>query len=382
MKILLVYDGIYPDRIGGVERRNLALARELINRGHSASLAGFVADRSALPADVPVIDLGRPAILYDRRGRRRLRHTAKYGAAISRLPIEGFDVIETTSLPFSHLPFLHVRARRMHIPLVVTWHEFWGPFWSTQFPRLASIFLPLEELAALHMGDRLVAVSRLTADRLRRLSRRDVALVPNGIDVAAIHAAAESVPSGPALLFVGRLIADKRIDLLIRALALIPHQADEPLLRIVGDGPELGTLRRLAADIGVDDRILWSGRLRNDRDVWRAIGACRIMVHPSRREGFGIVALEALAAGRPVITCHSPDSALPELVEDRVNGLCVPPEPSALADAILELSSDEELRIRLSAGATTTTSRYDWKAVARSFEDVLASAVEANAAGE
>ena len=92
-------------------------------------------------------------------------------------------------------------------------------------------------------------------------------------------------------------------------------------------------------------------------------------VQPSEREGFGLFPLEAMAAGLPVVYCESPESAVPELVRDGVEGICTAPEPKALAAALERLLADGEEWRRLHENAVKRASGYDWDEVARRIEE-------------
>ena len=377
MKILLLYDGIYPDRFGGVERRNLSLARSLEARGHEVTLAGFVADPSKLPAGVKIVDLGRPQPLYDRSGRRRRTHAVRYSLAALGTPLEDFDVIETASLPLVHLPILASRARRRKIPLIVTWHEFWGSYWREHLGSAAwRAYSAGERYCARNYGDQLLTVSRMTADRLRKATGRPVTIVPNGIDGEAIAEAAANATAGPPFLYVGRLIPEKRVDLLLEAIARIHESHCGPLLTVIGSGPDLSRLKAIAARLHLEEAVVWKGHIEGDEDVWRAMGACRALVQPSAREGFGIVVLEAMAASRPVIYCDSPESAVGELIQNGINGIRTESDIGHLAEALNGALRGRFPLAQFGNRAKDFAQRFDNDSVAEAFEGIARGCVE------
>ncbi|GIV19230.1 MAG: glycosyl transferase family 1 [Armatimonadota bacterium] len=163
-------------------------------------------------------------------------------------------------------------------------------------------------------------------------------VVPGGVDVVAIQSCeADShnarrrwnLPEGaPVALCVARLMEDKGVDVLLRALA---HTPDWFAL-IVGDGPQRETLVRLVADLGIGERVRFTGYLPALDEAWCA---CDIAVVPSRREGLGLFALEAMAAEKPVIASSA--GGLAEVVLPGETGWLVPPgDPLALANALRE----------------------------------------------
>jgi glycosyltransferase involved in cell wall biosynthesis len=100
-------------------------------------------------------------------------------------------------------------------------------------------------------------------------------------------------------------------------------------------------------------------------------------VQPSRREGFGMFPLEAMAAGLPVVYCDVPTSAVSSLVRDGVEGVGVPPDPAAFAEAIARLLADDAERERLAAAARRRAEEHDWAELARRLEGVLEAVVRA-----
>src|SRR5207249_520260 len=103
---------------------------------------------------------------------------------------------------------------------------------------------------------------------------------------------------------------------------------------IVGDGPERVRLRRLSAELGLASSVTFAGHLPGSRDVLAAMKSARVLVLPSRREGFGMVVLEANACGLPVITIRHPANAAAELVHNGRNGWVVAADPGELAAAV------------------------------------------------
>jgi glycosyltransferase involved in cell wall biosynthesis len=369
LRILLLYDCLYPETIGGVEHRNLELARALVGRDHRLTLAGFSNRLADGEPGIQFLSLGRR-----RPGRRDSRATLRYAGAAARLDTAGYDLIETANIPHSHLLPLAQRCRLSGTPLIVTWHEYWGRTWRRHLGRLWPLGAAIEILGA-RVGTA-VAVSSLTASRVARARRGPVATLPNGIPTAAIQAAARaSLEIGPPLLCAGRLLPEKRLDLLLHAVARLPMPKPEVLLEIVGEGPDRERLVQLAVSLGLSQRVRFAGRVESSAALWRLLGGTRIVVHPSSREGFGLFPLEAMAAGVPVVACHAPDNAIPELVRDGVDGLITDPTPEALAKALQRLLLDEPTRRRLAESAQGRAQAYDWQRIAALAEAVFYSAI-------
>jgi glycosyltransferase involved in cell wall biosynthesis len=409
LRILLLYEAVYPDNIGGVETRNWELGRALGRRGHEVTLAGFCAPLPGEPPNVRVLPMGPSPRLYNAGGRRSTRAALRFAAAVARLDVAPYDVVETANMPYVHLLPLAVRCRLAGRPLLVSWYEYWAGYWRGYVGAAkAPIYRAIEWLTA-QLGRAATASSRLTLERLapRRHRPGTVELVPCGIEVEQVRAAAaagEAEGSGmnggvatasdpaPPLVFAGRLLEHKRLDLLLAALPRLAAGVDAatttpavaqpgtptpatptrgaPLLTVFGEGPDRPRLEALAAELGVAGRVRFRGHVATSEEVWRELGRARIAVQPSAREGFGLFPLEAMAAGLPVVHCESSESAVAELVRDGVEGVAAPADAPGLAAALSALLADEPRRARLAAAARARAAEYDYDAIAAQFERV------------
>jgi glycosyltransferase involved in cell wall biosynthesis len=152
---------------------------------------------------------------------------------------------------------------------------------------------------------------------------------------------------GPRILFVGRLVYYKGLEVLLDAMGRCRGS-----LVIVGGGPLEGALRALVTEKGLAERVLFAGRV-SDADLPAFYKACDVFVLPSiaRTEAFGVVQIEAMAAGAPIVSTNLP-TGVPWVNQDGVSGLVVPPgDSTALADALQRLLDDGPLRRRLGEGA-------------------------------
>jgi len=372
-RLLIVYDGVYPASVGGVEHRNQQLALALAERGHNVTLAGWVEPDTTPPTGVSIVPLGPARPLHTRAGRRSRWAALRLAWQTARLDVRGFDVVETASIPLLHLFGLARRCRRAGIPLIVTWHEFWGDYWREYFDPgrfgfgLWRLYRWIERRAA-RLG-KAIAVSPTIATRVAAARRTEVPVVPNGarLDTLADIGTAAGSRSG-TFVYAGRLIEHKRIDLLLDALALVESDAR---LEVIGDGPQRPSLEARAQALGVDRHVEFCGMLPTPEEVWRRIARADCLVIPSEREGFGLTALEAMALGTPVIYCSSPHSAVGDLVRDGVDGVGTEPAPRPLAAAIERFIDDPDLRNRFGEAGRSRATGYDWSEIARRFEATL-----------
>jgi glycosyltransferase involved in cell wall biosynthesis len=168
---------------------------------------------------------------------------------------------------------------------------------------------------------------------------------------------------GPIVGSIGRVEHQKGFDTLIRAVA----EVDGATLCIVGDGRDRAALERLADDVGIRDRLVWTGWREDARSF---LGVFDVFALPSRFEGFPLAVLEALLARSAVAAADVGSTA--EVVRNGETGLLVPPDDApALARAIRRLLDDRDLRERLGAnGRELVLRRFTAAHMARRFESL------------
>jgi lipopolysaccharide/colanic/teichoic acid biosynthesis glycosyltransferase len=251
--------------------------------------------------------------------------------------------------PMALLAYFLTRPRHR---LVVWYHsEVLRPRW-----RYKLIYEPFLDVP-FNRASRIVVSSPLLAEHAQALAphRHRCEVIPFGLDVAVAatpsrHPSVEAVRaqwSGPIALFVGRLVPYKGVEVLIRALESTAMAAV-----IVGDGPLRVPLQALARELGLESRIFFPGAV-DDETVAAWYGSCDVFVLPSitRAEAFGLVQLEAMARGKPVVSTRLA-TGVPWVNVDGVTGLTVPPGDSAALSAALRLlAADPDLRARLGDGA-------------------------------
>jgi phosphatidylinositol alpha-mannosyltransferase len=199
-------------------------------------------------------------------------------------------------------------------------------------------------------------------------------IVPNGIDVDRFQATTGQRPASMRhdvrhVLFVGRLEPRKGVDRLIRAMAAVQQHIDDPRLVIVGDGPDRTALESVAREARVD--VLFAGRVR-DEDLPAYYRAADLVCSPALGgESFGIVLLEAMAAGRPIVATRIDGYA--QLLAGAGCACLVPvDDTAALAHEIERLLADAELRRRYGIAGAAFVRAYDWRAIARRLESIYA----------
>jgi len=234
------------------------------------------------------------------------------------------------------------------------------------------------------VADRLIAATPAEVEQLVRLydaPRARIAIVPPGVDLAHFHPIPQLTakqmigipPQRKNILFAGRIEPLKGIDTLLEAIALLKARRITDLadtcVTIIGGNPwadtldeEMERLQRMSLELGLDDLVAFAGA-RDQQVLPYYYAAAEMVVMPSHYESFGMVALEAMAMGAPVIA--SEVGGLAYLVRDGYNGFLAPRgDAQALARRIADLLNDHALRQRLSHQATHYARDYDWSIIA------------------
>jgi glycosyltransferase involved in cell wall biosynthesis len=233
-------------------------------------------------------------------------------------------------------------------------------------------FLAAMEGRNARSADRVIvpsAYSAGVASRAYGLPEGVIRIVPEPIDLSVWEGLRPCGGRGhdrPTILSVARQYPRKDTATLLRSLRLVRDVVPGAHLRIVGGGPELPRLRALCRELGLGASVTFDGPLADDRDIRMAFLEASLFCLPSQQEGFGIVFLEAMAAGLPVVAARA--GAVPEVVVDGETGLLVPPgNPRVLATAVVRLLRDAEARTRMAAEALLRARRYDLARVAPEF---------------
>ena len=266
------------------------------------------------------------------------------------------------------VPWVGVAATRARAPVVGTFHA-----WSDA-NRLYRLARPLGRRLVRRL-EVMVAVSEVAADyhaAALGVPRRRFVVVPNGVDVERFATAAPLPgvhdPERPTLLFVGRLERRKGLEPLIRAFTRLKTERPDLRLVVVGEGPERERCQSLLPTRLRGD-VLFLGRV-DQADLPGCFAAADLYVSPALGgESFGIVLLEAMAAGRPVVASDLPGYRT--LLREGIQGRLTPPgDVAALAEAIGALLDNPSLRDAMAHQGRRTAATFDWEVVAGRLRDL------------
>jgi glycosyltransferase involved in cell wall biosynthesis len=363
--------------MGGTIRTTLTLARALARR-HDVEVLSLVRRRD--DPFFPVADGVRIAALEDRRRGdawptwRRildhcpsvLMHDQDYAFNGSSLCGDVQLVRALWSMPPGVLittrPGLNLIAARLAPPGVVTVGQEHMNFHAHRRALAADLrrgYGRLDALAVLTEDDRRDYGTVLVSARTR------VVRIPNAV---ADLSGEPSTVSEPVVVAAGRLTPQKGFDLLIAAFDRVAREAPGWTLRIFGSGVQRDELRALIEERGLTERVLLMGRTER---LGEELSKASIFALSSRYEGFGMVIVEAMSKGVPVVSFDCPRGPS-EIIHDGEDGLLVPNrDVEAFASALLRLIDDEPLRRRMGTAALQTASRYRQEIIGEEWERLL-----------
>ena len=355
MRICLVFDCLYPHTVGGAERWYRNLAESVARRDHSVTyltLLQWDPDTGSGVRDVNVIAVAGRSELYA-HGRRSIGAQLRFALGVFRhLLVQGgrYDVVQTPALHLSLLAVIAARPFR-RFTLVVDWFEVWTrEYWLDYLGGVAGRLGWWGQRISARAKHHALCFSRRHARRLEEIGYSGEITLIEGLLPPEL-AASEPVPAESTVVFAGRLIPEKQATTIVPAVALARAHVPELRAMIFGDGPEREALLRLIDESGLNGAVQAPGFVAAQL-VEDAVKRALCFVFPSRREGYGIVVVEAAAVGTPTVVVDAPDNAAVELVEDGVNGVIAKSaDPEELGGAILRVHS---------AGPALRESTADW----------------------
>ncbi|UGS38761.1 glycosyltransferase family 4 protein [Capillimicrobium parvum] len=356
MRICLVYDCLYPHTIGGAERWYRNLGERLAEAGHDVTyLTRRQWPRGADPGvpGVDVIAVIGEMSLYTPGGRRKITPPIVFGLGVLwHLLRHGrrYDIVHTAAFPYFSVIAAAAARRSGRYSLFVDWHEVWTrAYWEEYLGTAKGLVGWAVQKLCLKIRQRPFCFAQMTARRCHEEGLRDPVTVLSGL-YTGTHELSDVTESQPLVMFAGRHIPEKRVPDLVPAIERARERLPDLRCVIFGDGPERAKVEAMVAGHGLNDVIEVPGFVDGER-IDETMSRALCMVLPSRREGYGMVVVEAASWGTPSIVVDDPDNAATELVADGENGI-VAASTSAedLASAILQIH-DEGMALRRSTAA-------------------------------
>lgn len=368
LKIVFVSDSIYPYMKGGKEKRLHEITKHLADMGHEVHIYTMHwwndPAKTITEHGVHLHAISKYHQMYN-GDHRTIKEGIFFGFACLRLFKVSFDVLDVDHMPFfpifSSWIVCVLRRKKMH----ATWHEVLSYREWIAYMGIIGIIAAVIERISVQLPYKITAASIHTQSMLTRVHgrRRRIETVESGIDTFLINEVAPKTEDCD-VLFVGRLVKDKNVDKLIEAIANIKKTRPKVKCVIIGQGPERQRLDNKIRRMKLRKHITILDPLPNAADVYGYMKAAKVFCSPSVREGFGIVTLEALGCGVPVVTIDSAQNAARHLVEEGKNGSIVPLDAEDIAAAVLYWMSAK------TGSIATNVADRDWRALAQRQAEV------------
>jgi glycosyltransferase involved in cell wall biosynthesis len=345
VRVCLVYDCLFPYTVGGAERWYRNLAERLVQEGHEVTYVTLRqwqrGERLDLDERVRVITAGPRMSLYTTGGRRRILPPLLFGAGVLvHLLRHGrrYEVVHTCSFPYFSLLAAAIARPVARFELVVDWFEVWSSsYWRDYLGGIGGPVGAAVQRACARVRQRAYCFSELHAQRLRDAGLRGAVTVLRGL-YGEHSPPPQAVAADPVVLFAGRLIPEKQAPLGVAAIALAAREVPGLRGEFLGEGPERDALDRAIVAHGLQQTVTARGftdAQTLDGEMRRAM--CLLL--PSRREGYGMVVVEAAARATPSVVLAGEDNAAAELIAEGVNGvLARDSDPASIAAAIVAVA--------------------------------------------
>ncbi len=354
MKVAIVVNVFPPKWLAGTEIATYNLAETLAKRGHEVHV-------------ITSLDEGLPEVSCEK------------GFHIHRLPriktrfIGGLifwtDIIR--ALRKIKPDIVHAQSLISGMPALLSNKLLKTPY--VIYGRGSDVYLPdwftkLTAKTILKNASAVIALTEHMKAAMQAIYSRDIVVVPNGINLREdTGGQSERGNPGKRILFVGRLHPVKGTRHLLGAMSIVHRDMPEAKLILVGDGEERENLESLTDSLGIRECVEFAGKVPHER-IQDCMNQAEVFVHPSLSEGFPVTIIEAMACGLPIVATNV--GGIPNIVEEGVNGYLVNAKsPDEMAERILFLLQNDEMRERMSANNREKAELFTWDKIAIRVED-------------
>ncbi|AEG18294.1 glycosyltransferase family 4 protein [Methanobacterium paludis] len=298
------------------------------------------------------------------------------------------DIIHAHSpIPYSDIPAL-IYAKRKKVPFILT-YQYDGQETGGSFIRNAGVFLYNKVFInkVLDYADVIIATTNSYANESKFLKgyKDKIVVIPNGINIEEVTTSYSKeecrnklkLPDNENLiLFLGSLVPYKGPDILLKALHRVKKEIPDVKLILAGRGPMLTELEELSKKLGLDENIEFLGFVDESlKPLYFKASNVFCLPSTTMAESFGIVNLEAMASGIPIVS--SKLGGIPDIVKDGENGLLVKPgDVEGLADALIYLLKNEDVRGKMGDDGLKKVKRYSWEKIAEETEKIYKKLLE------
>jgi len=366
MKVAILYDVIYPFSIGGGEKINWEAARRLAARGHDVYLVSskMWEGESVLEREgVHCVGICRWLTTSNNLGNRSCLQPFLFALSVfTYLRKNRFDVVSSSAFPYLSCLTAKLAGWLNPAPLVITWYEARGfSGWKSYAGIFFGVCAAILEKGTTLLSTYHITISDYTAGRMAKIlavPKQNISVIGCGVDIEVLQPQ-RPVAKEKTILYAGRIVRHKRVDLLIDAFAALAADFPEYRVKIIGPGAEKAALQDKVRADGLGERVQFVDTLE-ETALYEEFRKASVFVLPSEQEGFGMVMIEAMAAGTPVIAKIAELSAASSLIRHESTGLLFSTKEE-LAACLRRVLSDETLRCRLVMGGKEEARQYDWE---------------------
>lgn len=382
MRILVVSDVYFP-RVNGVSTSIQTFNQELRKLGHDITL---LAPDYGTPAsdETDIVRIASRRVVMDPED--KMMHYGKTVRLAAGLKDRAFDILHIQTPFIAHYAGVKL-ARMLNIPVLETYHTLFEEYLFHYLP-----FLPRQALryaarrftrSQCNDVDAVVVPSKPMLDVLRRYGVTNrVEIIPTGMQMeqfkdgdGARFRAKHGIPPGrPTLVHVGRIAHEKNIDFLIHMLVNVRRAVPDVLLIIAGEGPALEHLRRLVDRLGLRNNVLFVGYLSRADALLDCYRAGDVFVFASRTETQGLVLLEAMALGTPVVSTAIMGTK--DILEPGKGALVAEDNLPDFSDKVVKLLNNSELRNQLGEEAKQYAATWSAPALAGKMQELYLDLIE------
>ncbi len=358
MRILMVSDVYFP-RVNGVSTSIQTYRTDLQSLGHQCVLVAPGYPGAAPDSDPDIVRIPSCGVPLDPEDRlfvgRRLK---EWGA---KLQPGDFDVVHIQTPFAAHYAGLKF-AKRLAVPVVETYHTYFEHYLHHYMPMVPASWLKALArrwtVSQCHQVDAVISPSRPMAEALKAYGvNTPIEILPTGLPASCFvegngdlfRARLGESAKRPIALFVGRVAHEKNIDFLVDMLDQLRKQIPNVLLVIAGEGPAESHLRSLVASRGLNPNVHFIGYLDRKTTLLDCYRAADAFVFASRTETQGLVLLEAMAQGTPVVSTAVMGTA--DVLAGTTGSLVMPEDAATFANGVARVLTDKALRAELSIGA-------------------------------
>ena len=376
MRILMVSDVYFP-RINGVSTSIQTFRRELIELGHQVTLIAPEYPQD-FEDDEDIIRIPSSYLMFDPED--RIMHYKKITKLKEQFSKQDYDVVHIQTPFIAHYAGLRL-AKELNLPVVESYHTFFEEYLFHYIPLLPKSFLRFVARHFTRSQCNSVDVTIVPSQPLYEVMREygvesKLEIIPTGMQMERFQKGdgkdfrkKHNIPvSRPTLVHVGRIAHEKNTEFLLNVLVKVKQSIPDVLLIIAGEGPALKHIQKLSKQLGLKDNVLFVGYLPRESTLLDCYKAGDVFVFASKTETQGLVLLEAMALGTPVVSTAYMGTK--DILKAAKGALVAEDGLDDFSNKVVTVLSDKKLRKKLSTEAVTYADTWSANSMAKKMAEL------------